>query len=441
MDTNDAPTISEQEQSGLDPRIIKLQKDHLLELENLTLTKRPAAFLKYFTIAVFQQVGRLCNHVAVHRFSVSLTVVFILVAGTSLYALDGPHELYVKESLAWARYVVWWVALGVASSIGLGSGLHTFLLYLGPHVTAFTMRATQCGRVDFKSAPYDTPQWGLTSSWASKDCSQIGAPQYPLLLSHSERYMVPLHSVLVQVQLEAVLWGIGTALGELPPYFVSRAARLSGERPKELEEQLVSPAESFGPRLVQRLKLWMVNHFENFGFFTILCLASVSVPNPMFDLAGILCGQFLVPFWKFFAATLIGKAIIKTHIQTIFIIMVCNPYVLELAMDMLTWMVKSLPVLNHFAPNILPTFERAKADSKVQSSTHSDVKIPPKGSLASSAWNTVVMVMMAGFLSSIMKSAAQNVLKERQSRDLKALEARLHDVPSTPMSRHEPNGQ
>lgn len=39
------------------------------------------------------------------------------------------------------------------------------------------------------------------------------------------------------------------------------------------------------------------------------------VPNPLFDLAGIVCGQFGIPFWKFFLATLIGKAIIKTHIQ------------------------------------------------------------------------------------------------------------------------------
>lgn len=41
----------------------------------------------------------------------------------------------------------------------------------------------------------------------------------------------------------------------------------------------------------------------------------VQVPNPLFDLAGIMCGQFGVPFWEFFLATLIGKAIIKTHIQ------------------------------------------------------------------------------------------------------------------------------
>lgn len=39
------------------------------------------------------------------------------------------------------------------------------------------------------------------------------------------------------------------------------------------------------------------------------------IPNPLFDLAGITCGHFLVPFWTFFGATLIGKAIIKMHLQ------------------------------------------------------------------------------------------------------------------------------
>lgn len=43
-----------------------------------------------------------------------------------------------------------------------------------------------------------------------------------------------------------------------------------------------------------------------------MCL---QIPNPLFDLAGITCGHFLVPFWTFFGATLIGKAVIKMHIQ------------------------------------------------------------------------------------------------------------------------------
>jgi hypothetical protein len=98
------------------------------------------------------------------------------------------------------------------------------VLYLGPHIAMFTIRATQCGRVDLKCAPYDTPQFGLGSSWQTKDCSLIGPPMYPHLVADGiDRYMVPLHKVLLQVQLEAVLWGLGTAIGELPPYFVSRA--------------------------------------------------------------------------------------------------------------------------------------------------------------------------------------------------------------------------
>jgi hypothetical protein len=31
-------------------------------------------------------------------------------------------------------FVAYWLTLGVLSSIGLGSGLHTFVLFLGPHI-------------------------------------------------------------------------------------------------------------------------------------------------------------------------------------------------------------------------------------------------------------------------------------------------------------------
>jgi membrane protein YqaA with SNARE-associated domain len=136
---------------------------------------------------------------------------------------------------------------------------------------------------------------------------------YPRLVADGlDLYMVPLHKVLLQVQLEAVLWGLGTTLGELPPYFVSRAARLSGQRVKEFDD-LMNPEESGSTGLFDLLKRWTILRFHEFGFFTILLFASV--PNPLFDLAGIMCGQFLVPFWKFFLASLIGKALIKTHIQ------------------------------------------------------------------------------------------------------------------------------
>jgi len=37
--------------------------------------------------------------------------------------------------------------------------------------------------------------------------------------------------------VEAFCWGAGTALGELPPYFVARAHRLSGYDPDEEEDE------------------------------------------------------------------------------------------------------------------------------------------------------------------------------------------------------------
>lgn len=39
-----------------------------------------------------------------------------------------------------------------------------------------------------------------------------------------------------KVRVESMMWGLGTALGELPPYFMARAARLSGGSVSELQE-------------------------------------------------------------------------------------------------------------------------------------------------------------------------------------------------------------
>lgn len=105
----------------------------------------------------------------------------------------------------------------------VGSGLHTFVLYLGPHIAFFTIKATQCGRVDLKSAPYDTIQFKSGPSWLEKHCSDFGAPVYPSL--PGSRVRVSMSSILPHVQLEAFLWGLGTALGELPPFFISRAGK------------------------------------------------------------------------------------------------------------------------------------------------------------------------------------------------------------------------
>lgn len=48
-----------------------------------------------------------------------------------------------------------------------------------------------------------------------------------------------LWNIMLKVRVEAMMWGAGTALGELPPYFMARAARLSGRPPDEDKEDLI----------------------------------------------------------------------------------------------------------------------------------------------------------------------------------------------------------
>ena len=43
--------------------------------------------------------------------------------------------------------------------------------------------------------------------------------------------------IMAKIRWESLAWGFGTALGELPPYFMARAARITGMDPdEELEE-------------------------------------------------------------------------------------------------------------------------------------------------------------------------------------------------------------
>ena len=59
----------------------------------------------------------------------------------AFFYLDGPHNEYKQLAIDVSIFSGYWIILGVASSIGLGSGLHTFVLYLGPHIAKVTLAA------------------------------------------------------------------------------------------------------------------------------------------------------------------------------------------------------------------------------------------------------------------------------------------------------------
>ncbi|XP_060219153.1 vacuole membrane protein KMS1-like isoform X2 [Lycium barbarum] len=388
---------------------------HNRELEHLSLTNQPLKTVKFFSFAVLKCLQQF----SVNTFKCSCLVVILLAAtgGTLLLTRGRAHEEPVQELLSYLRFGLWWLALGVASSIGLGSGLHTFVLYLGPHIALFTIKSVSCGRVDIKSAPYDTIQLRSGPSWLDKDCSEFGPPLFSLPSAR-----VPLTSILKQVQLEAILWGIGTALGELPPYFISRAARISGSE-GELMEDLDSASKvdtGIISNHLKRIKQWLLSNRQYLNFFTILVLASV--PNPLFDLAGIMCGQFGIPFWKFFTATLIGKAIIKTHIQTAFIISVCNNQLLDLIENQLFRVLGLIPGVATFLPNIISKLHVAREKYMAASPPVSSVKAKKWDLSLGSVWNTVVWLMLLNFSAKIVNTTAKGYLREQHEKELAALE-------------------
>jgi hypothetical protein len=78
------------------------------------------------------------------------------------------------------------------------------------------------------------------------------------------------------------------------------------------------------------------------GFWGILLLAAY--PNAAFDLCGICCGHFLMPFWEFFGATLIGKGGIKIAGQTAFFVAIFRQQTRERVFDF----------LERLVPDVLP---------------------------------------------------------------------------------------
>ncbi|KAJ1423793.1 SNARE associated Golgi protein [Sesbania bispinosa] len=400
----------------------ELHIKHQLELENLTLTTQPFKTLKFFTLAVIQYLKKTALYLLAKGGWLMLFSFVVGALGILLLTVDGPHEKHLEEILKYFRFGLWWVALGIASSIGLGSGLHTFVLYLGPHIAFFTIKAMQCGRVDLKSAPYDTIQLDKGPSWLDKDCSQFGPPLFQSVYGSQ----IPLSSILAQVQLEAVLWGMGTAIGELPPYFISRAARLSGSKLDAMEE-LDTENKGIMASNLNQIKRWFLSHTQHLNFFTIMALASV--PNPLFDLAGIMCGQFGIPFWKFFLATFIGKAIIKTHIQTIFIISVCNNQLLNWIENEVIWVLGHIPGFASILPSLIANLHAVK-DKYLKASHPVSTNIQGKkwGFSFASVWNTVVWLMLMNFFVKIVNATAQRYLKKEQEIELAAS---TNSTPST----------
>lgn len=141
------------------------------ERESLVLWKQPLKTVEYFSKEVFILLSIWCKKLFTHKKLVLFCCALVLLTYLLINS-HGPHQQYVQnvyKQLVWCLY---WIGLGkpstrsrkivvhffrfigVLSSVGLGTGLHTFLLYLGPHIAQVTMAAYECGSLNFPQPPY-----------------------------------------------------------------------------------------------------------------------------------------------------------------------------------------------------------------------------------------------------------------------------------------------
>ncbi|XP_065752679.1 vacuole membrane protein 1 isoform X3 [Phocoena phocoena] len=303
------------------------------ERQNIVLWRQPLVTLQYFSLEILVILKEWTSRLW-HRQSVVVSFLLLLAVLIATYYVEGAHQQYVQRIEKQFLLYAYWIGLGILSSVGLGTGLHTFLLYLG----------------------------------------------------------------------------IGTAIGELPPYFMARAARLSGAEPDDEDyqefEEMLEHAET-AQDFASRAKLAVQNLVQKVGFFGILACASI--PNPLFDLAGITCGHFLVPFWTFFGATLIGKAIIKMHIQKIFVIITFSKHIVE-------QMVAFIGAVPGIGPSLQKPFQEYLEAQRQKLHHKSETGAPQGENWLSWMFEKLVVVMVCYFILSIINSMAQSYAKRIQQR-------------------------
>ncbi|GIY65838.1 vacuole membrane protein 1 [Caerostris extrusa] len=344
------------------------------ERKNLVIWKRPFTTLQYFVKELFIDIYEYGTQLLKYQWLL-LTCVLLTTISIILYHFEGPHQKYVfyfeKELLRFSK----WIGLGVLSSVGFGTGLHTFVLYLGPHIAAVTLAAYECNSLNFPEPPYP------------------------------DEIICPEGNNFTEITLFKIMnKGFGTAIGELPPYFMAKTARQSGqdhddEDLKELEELQQKKNKPKEQSFYDRAKITVQKLVERVGFFGILACASI--PNPLFDLAGITCGHFLVPFWTFFGATMIGKAIIKMHIQMIFVIVAFNEHLVH---DL----VKKMRFIPYIGKYLHAPLEEFLAKQKANLHRKPGAPGVSEGSWIAWIFEKFVISMVLYYVISIVNSMAQS---------------------------------
>ena len=274
--------------------------------QRLSLLRKPTAVLALFLATCADGVKAFWRWLVHHR-RVGLYPLLCLTAAVTIgNTMDGPHSTTLRELTLDLEFVVWWFGLGVLSSIGLGTGLHSGVLFLFPHILKVCRSAEACGQAGFDARG---------NSWFNMSGEELFDCGVSTTVGDRSNAIPTFLEVWTASLPAAIVWGAGTAAGEIPPYWISYLAAVAGKENEELLELEAEETKAMNAyqKKVHDWKIFMLEFMKKHGFWGLVAMSAW--PNAAFDLCGICCGTFLMPFWHFLGATTLGKALIKAPSQ------------------------------------------------------------------------------------------------------------------------------
>ena len=163
--------------------------------------------------------------------------------------------------------IIYWLVLGILSTIGLGFGFHTGIFFLFPHIINY----------------------------------------------YEDHENMNIYYTILYCLPEIILWGIGGALGELPPYLL--AYNCDDENLEVIKNKKL---KALCNNIYNSIKNKIDCTNKKTIFLGILIMASW--PNLTFDMCGMLCGYYKLTMKEFLIPTIIGKGFLKAPIQCLVVL-------------------------------------------------------------------------------------------------------------------------
>ncbi|SBS86904.1 conserved Plasmodium protein, unknown function [Plasmodium ovale curtisi] len=318
------------------------KKELYLKRKSLNLYYHPVKTIKLFFLELKNIILNVYEKNKKYNKIILVAISVILL----LFKIRHKYE-YLNNLIIYVEVITWWLSLGILSSIGLGCGMHSGVLFLFPHIYFICSTSEYCNSLNFDSR---------VNMWRSL----LTSGNYFECITKNDGN-ITLSGLFMKIYPYCLVWGIGTALGELPPYLTSYYAsktKLNDDDYEEFEKDIKEGKNN----IVTSMKRWMINFIKKHGSISVFLLSCW--PNVMFDLCGICCGHFLMPFGNFFVPLVLGKAFVKTIFQTLFLIFIFSNNYKGMQLKMLQRILSFLPI-HRFYKDLDPAALENYIDEKI----------------------------------------------------------------------------